>query len=186
MEPSAAPIEREPITSARDETKLTSAVSKDSKDSGYDHENSSQTESEQSNKNEDGTVSPNVITEQSPTEEVNQVINENRPNTPDFVMTGRRVSEVPGSFALFGLLNHIFPFHNLVRQNQSQSVLEELSAQNVIKEPQISKSGQMAFVIGESDSGKKRPPRLPPIKPSTISQDQINNEQAKASIRKQV
>ena len=56
----------------------------------------------------------------------------------------------------------------------------------MIKDPQMSKSGHVAFVIGESESRNKRPPRLPPIKQSNISHDQINFGQAKAAQRKQV
>ena len=91
MEPSGAPIDREPVKSIptpRDEIKPTSASSKNSKDSGFDHgdENSSE-------------ASSKFITEQSPVEEVKQVVSDDRPDTPDLVLTGQRVSEVPGKFS---------------------------------------------------------------------------------------
>lgn len=76
-----------------------------------------------------------------------------------------------------------------MRANQSTSVLEELSAQSgsQIVDPVVSKSGQIAFTFGDTETNKKRPRTLPPLKKNKeITYDKIQQDLKAAESRKQV
>ena len=77
----------------RDEIKLNSAVSKNSKDSGFENEEIQDSSSEIESV---GNIENNFITEKSAPSELETVLNETRPTTPEFCLTGQSVKEVPG------------------------------------------------------------------------------------------
>lgn len=146
---------------ARKEGKISSATSKnskESKDSGYpdeqvdsdlDEEITHQGDGDMINigerqANESINVENEVITENSPDAEVNRIINEERPATPEFCLTGVKMTQEP------------------VRKIQSEHILSELESQNIIAKPVTAKAG-MAFTIGETETFKRMPSRLPPL-----------------------
>jgi len=180
--------EKEPIISR----KVTSATSKESKDSGCPTE-SITSEQEQTipqhkgdgdqgayqeaeSDSDDGNESNNdepIITEHSEQEAVAAVFNETRPITPELCLTGVKVT--PDS----------------VRKIQTKAILDELSASATINHTVQSPSGAVAYTFGEtgdfrSPMMKLAPSRLPPIvRKTSLDRKAIEQNLQKAQHNKQ-
>lgn len=166
--------------SARKEGKLTSATSKESKDSGYSAETNHDMEDsdiEDDPHQGDGdtinigkvqehmnTEITDFITESSSEVTVNRIANAERPKTPDFCLTGIKMTQEP------------------VKKIQSEHVLKELSSQHVIAQPVVAQSG-CSFTIGETSSLRRLPPRLPPIHQKN-NRKTIDKETIESSLKK--
>jgi len=180
--------EKEPIISR----KVTSATSKESKDSGCPTE-SITSEHEQTipqhkgdgdqgayqepeSDSDDGNQSNNdepIITEHSGQEVVAAVVQSPRPVTPELCLTGVKVT--PDS----------------VRKIQTKAVLDELSASATINHTVQSPSGAVAYTYGEtgdfrSPMMKLAPSRLPPIvRKTSLDRKAIEQNLQKAQHNKQ-
>jgi len=172
--------------SARKEGKLTSATSKESKDSGYAaepdlldsdieddlHQGDGDTIDIGRRQDDINTEENNFITESSSEVTVNRIISADRPQTPEFCLTGTQITQ------------------ETVEKKQKEHVLTELSSQHIIAKPVVATSG-CAFTIGEVGSPNMRrlPPRLPPIHQKnnrkTIDRQTIESNLKKAENNKQ-
>jgi len=143
------------------ERKLTSATSKESKDSGCPSDPTdsivSENETDRLHMGDgDTTGGPadrhegqenEFITENSDHHEIDKIVNDTRPKTPDFCLTGIPVTHEP------------------VRKIQAENILSEMKSTNTIAET-VNAQGGVAYTLGESTSFKRLPPsRLPPIMP---------------------
>jgi len=169
--------------SARKEGKLTSATSKESKDSGYPAEpDILDSDIEDDPHQGDGdmidigrkeddinTEENNFITESSSEETRNRIMSAERPKTPEFCLTGIKMTQEP------------------VKKIQSEHVLNELTSQHIIAKPVVAQSG-CAFTIGDVDGPRRLPPRLPPIHQNrkTIDRQTIESNLKKAENNKQL
>jgi len=138
--------------------KVTSATSKESKDSGCPTESiTSEPEhtiqhkgdgdqgvyQAESDLEEEEEEDEPMITEHSEVETVAAIVNETRPITPELVLTGVKVDSV--------------------RKIQTKAVLAELSALPTINHTIQSPSGAVAYTYGDQAPIKLAPSRLPPI-----------------------
>jgi len=176
--------------SARKEGKLTSATSKESKeskDSGYAaepdlldsdidddlHQGDGDTIDIGRREDDINTEENNFITESSSEVTVNRIISADRPQTPEFCLTGTQITQ------------------ETVEKKQKEHVLTELSSQHIIAKPVVATSG-CAFTIGEVGEPNMRrlPPRLPPIHQKnnrkTIDRQTIESNLKKAENNKQL
>jgi len=156
-----------------EERKVTSATSKESKDSGCpsdlgiesvvsiasdvslnhkgdgDHETTKSIVIEESFVDDDEaatTTDAAIITEDSSSELIESV--SDRPVTPKLCLTGVAVT------------------NESVKKVQTQSVLDELTASNAIFDPVQTSSGAVAYTFGAGVGlGGVKPARLPPLKP---------------------
>ena len=123
---------------------------------------------------------------------VNRIISADRPQTPEFCLTGTQITQETGKTHLIDL--HMTSYMTLdisVEKKQKEHVLTELSSQHIIAKPVVATSG-CAFTIGEVGEPNMRrlPPRLPPIHQKnnrkTIDRQTIESNLKKAENNKQV
>jgi len=159
--------------------KVTSATSKESKDSGCPTESiTSEPEhtiqhkgdgdqgvyQAESDLEEEEEEDEPMITEHSEVETVAAIVNETRPITPELVLTGVKVDSGFSSCRLYYQNSQIRPFTNdSVRKIQTKAVLAELSALPTINHTIQSPSGAVAYTYGDQAPIKLAPSRLPPI-----------------------
>ena len=125
---------------------------------------------------------------------VNRIISADRPQTPEFCLTGTQITQETGKLKFNPTDLHLTSYLTLgisVEKKQKEHVLTELSSQHIIAKPVVATSG-CAFTIGEVGEPNMRrlPPRLPPIHQKnnrkTIDRQTIESNLKKAENNKQV
>jgi len=167
--------------------KVTSASSKESKDSGCPTDSiiseqepnqhkgdGDQAAYNESTDDEDQNELDNdqIITESSEMHVIEAVVNEERPHTPELCLTGVAMTK-----------------QETVRKIQTKAILDELSSSNKIAKTVQSPSGAVAYTFGETgDFGQPRmaPSRLPPIvrKSNSMRKKSLDRETIEGNLQK--